>query len=315
MTAKPASGFEQMASSPSSPSSGAIDDLRRDDDDSNDGDRRRMKPSLSDAAAQLGRQGLEVFPLAPGTKVPRSGSAGFRDATTDAAQILEWWKAVPRANIGVRTTGLAIVDVDLYHPGSEESWDRLLDLTRSDSLLSTWVSRTGRGGRHLWYRLNDAEGRFLKNGYTSSLPIEGEIVHLAHLDMKSSGGSYVVAPPSVVPEGEYGWLRRGALAPAPNRTRGPKPQATRPAGTFSTARPFGSAKRVAAILDRIAAAPDGERNNTLNWGAFRMAEVVSAGVLRKQQAHSALLEAATEGGLESGEAERTINSAFAAQGL
>ena len=133
--------------------------------------------------------------------------------------------------------------------------------------------------------------------------------------MKSSGGSYVVAPPSVVPEGEYGWLRRGALAPAPNWMRGPKPQATRPAGTFSTARPFGSAKRITAILDRIATAPIGERNNTLNWGAFRMAEVVSARVLRKQQAYSALLEAATEGGLGSGEAERTILSAFAAQGL
>ena len=277
-----------------------------DDDDSNDGDRHRSRPTLLNAATELARHGLEVFPLTPGTKVPRRGSAGFRDATTDAAQILDWWKAVPQSNIGVRTTGLAIVDVDLYHPGTDESWNRLLDVTESESLPNTWVSRTGRGGRHHWYRLTDPEDRFLKNGYTSSLPIEGEIVHLAHLDMKSSGGSYVVAPPSVVPEGEYGWLRRGALAPAPNWMRGPKPQATRPAGTFSTARPFGSAKRITAILDRIATAPIGERNNTLNWGAFRMAEVVSARVLRKQQAYSALLEAATEGGLGSGEAERTI---------
>jgi len=315
VTVKPASGFEQMASSPSSPSSGAIDDLRRDDDDSNDGDRRRMKPSLSDAAAQLGRQGLEVFPLAPGTKVPHSGSAGFRDATTDAAQILEWWKAAPRANIGVRTTGLAFVDVDLYHPGSEESWDRLLDLTRSDSLLSTWVSRTGRGGRHLWYRLADPEDRFLKNGYTSSLPIDGEIVHLPHIDMKCSGGSYIVAPPSVVPEGDYAWPHRDAFAPAPNWLRGPKPQAARPAGSSCAPRPVVSARRIVAILEWVETAPVGQRNSTLNWGAFRMAEVVVMGVLRKQQAHDALLEAAIESGLGPREAERTILSAFTAQGI
>ncbi len=288
---------------------------RCDDDDSNDGHRRRMKPSLSDAAAQLGRHGLEVFPLAPGTKVPRSGSAGFRDATTDAAQILEWWKAVPRANIGVRTTGLAIVDVDLYHPGSEESWDRLLDLTRSDSLLSTWVSRTGRGGRHLWYRLNDAEGRFLKNGYMSSLPIEGEIVHLPHIDMKCSGGSYIVAPPSVVPEGDYAWLHRDAFAPAPNWLRGPKPQAARPAGSSRAPRPVVSARRIVAILEWVETAPVGHRNSTLNWGAFRMAEVVVMGVLRRRQAHDALLEAAIESGLGPREAERTILSAFTAQGI
>ena len=125
MTFEPVSGFEETASSPSSLSSDRDVNLMTtqcDDNDSNDGDSRREKPTLSNAATELGRHGLEVFPLAPGTKVPRNGSAGFRDATTDAAQILEWWRAIPRSNIGVRTSGLAIVDVDLYHPGIEESW-------------------------------------------------------------------------------------------------------------------------------------------------------------------------------------------------
>jgi hypothetical protein len=304
---------------PSSPSSLSLDrDLSLmithcDADDSNDGNRHRMESRLLDAAIELAREGLYVFPLAPRTKIPRSGSAGFRDATADIAQIRDWWNTDPQANIGVRTTGLAIIDADLYHPGSEESWQRLLDLSRSDSLPVTWVSRTGRGGTHHWYSLTAPEDRFLKNGYTSSLPIDGQIVRLPHIDMKCCGGSYVVAPPSEVPEGFYVWLQRDTIAPAPHWIRGPKPRTSQPSGRSLTPRVRGSAKRVAAICERIAIAPTGQRNHTLNWGAFYMAEVVLAGALGRQQAHDALLEAAIEAGLGSTEAETTILSAFAAQ--
>jgi len=44
-------------------------------------------------------------------------------------------------------------------------------------------------------------------------------------------------------------------------------------------------------------------------------EAPIAGVLGRQQAHDALLEAAIEAGLGSNEAEGTILSAFAAQGM
>ncbi len=304
---------------PSLPSSLSLDrDVNQmatqcDADDSNDGNRHRMESRLLDAATELAREGLYVFPLAPRTKIPRSGSSGFRDATTDIAQIRDWWNTDPQANIGVRTTGLAIIDADLYHPGSEESWGRLLDRTRSDSLPVTWVSRTGRGGTHHWYSLAAPEDRFLKNGYTSSLPIDGEIVRLPHIDMKCCGGSYVVAPPSEVPEGLYVWLQRDTIASAPDWIRGPKPQTAQPSGSSRTPRVRGSARRVAAICERIATSPTGQRNHTLNWCAFYMAEVVLAGALGRQQAHDALLEAAIEAGLGSTEAERTILSAFAAQ--
>ena len=288
---------------------------RCDADDSNDSNRHGMESCLLDAATDLARHGLYVFPLAPRTKIPRGGSAGFRDATTDIVQIRDWWNTDPQANIGIRTTGLAIIDADLYHPGSEESWQRLLNRTRSDSLPVTWVSRTGRGGTHHWYSLTEPEERFLKNGYTSSLPIDGEIVRLPHIDMKCCGGSYVVAPPSVVPKGAYMWLQRDTIAPAPDWLRGPQPQTVPAPGSSRRPRVMGSAKRVAAIFELIATAPIGQRNDMLNWGAFYMAEVVIAGVLGRQQAHDALLEAAIEAGLGSNEAERTILSAFAAQGM
>ena len=287
----------------------------RDNDDSNDAGRPDMKPRILDAAIELANRGLSVFPLAPGTKIPCRGSAGFHDATTDIDQIGEWWTASPDGNVGVRTVGLAVVDLDLYHPRARESWDRIIKMTRPESLPSSWTSRTGRGGMHRWYQLTDSEDRHLKNGYASQLPINGELVRLPHIDLKCSGGSYVVAPPSVVPQGAYSWLRRGMLATAPHWLRGPSRSLARPAETHRQFHVKGSAKRVASICEMVAAAPVAERNDTLNWGSFHMAEVVIAGVLKRQQAHDALLEAAIEAGLRSLEARRTILSAFTARGI
>ncbi len=286
----------------------------RDNDDSNDTCQRNMRPLvLFDAAIELANQGLDVFPLTPRTKIPRGGSKGFHDATTDIDQIREWWTTDPNANIGVRTVELAVLDLDLYRPQSGESWDRLLNLIHPESLLNTWVSHTGRGGRHYWYKLADSEERHLKSGYASHLPINGEIVHMPHIDLKCSGGSYVVAPPSVVPQGAYLWIRRGTLANAPKWLRGPRPLAVRRGGTLGAFDIKGSAKRVAAICEIVAAASVGQRNDTLNWGAFHIAEVVIAGALQPQQAHNAVLEAAIEAGLPLREAERTIVSAFKAR--
>lgn len=236
----------------------------RDNDDSNDASQSDMRARLLKAAIELANRGLSVFPLAPGTKIPCRGSAGFHDATTDTDQIRGWWTTGPLANVGVRTSRLAVVDFDLYQPQSEESWDRLLDLIHPESFPSTWVSRTGRGGKHYWYRLGESENRHLKNGYASHLPINGEIVRMPHIDLKCSGGSYVVAPPSVVPQGAYSWLRRGMLATAPDWLRGPSRSLAPRAETHREFQVKGSAKRVASICEMVASAPFGQRNDTLN---------------------------------------------------
>jgi hypothetical protein len=274
-----------------------------------------MRAQLLNAAIELADRGLSVFPLAPRTKIPRRGSRGLNDATRDIDQIHEWWTTDSQANIGVRTVELAVVDLDLYQPKSGESWDRLLNSVHPESFSNTWVSHTGRGGKHYWYKLADSEDRYLKSGYASCLPLNGEIVHTPHIDLKCSGGSYVVAPPSVVPQGAYQWIRRGILADAPKWLRGPRPPTVRLARTFGASGVKGSAKRVATICEIVAAASVGHRNNTLNWGAFHIAEVVIAGALQRQQAHNAVLEAAIEAGLSSQEAERTIRSAFVARGI
>jgi hypothetical protein len=286
-----------------------------DDHDSNDANRYKSASLLGDAAVEFAKEGLNVFPLARLTKVPRRGSAGLYEATDDIHQIREWWNADPYANIGVRTLRLAVVDLDSYQPQFSDSWDEFVVRTRPECLPATWVSRTGRGGSHYWYRLTDPEHRNLKNGYTSSLPIDGNTVRHPHIDLKCSGGSYVVAPPSVTHSGRYGWVRRGKLAGAPAWLRGPLPPSNRSLGAPPIARRGRPARRVAALLDLIAAAPVGERNSTLNWAAFRLADVVIAGMLSDDLARDSLLEAAADAGLPAREAERTIHSAFAARGL
>jgi hypothetical protein len=243
------------------------------------------------------------------------GSKGFLDATNDVTQIDRWWLEEPNANIGVRTVGLAVIDLDMYHAGWDESFRLFEELASPELLPDTWQSATGRGGRHHWYVLEDLASRHLKSGYTSRLPINGEIVPLPHIDLKCSGGSYIVAPPSVISEGTYTWLQKDDLAHAPRWLRGPAQEIPARAQRYQGVAVAGSAKRVEAICSIVATAPEGERNNTLNWGAYRLAEVVAAGVIPPHLAHDALVESAVGAGLAVREATRTILSAFNAKGI
>jgi len=61
------------------------------------------------------RNGWEVFPLVPNTKIPFEGSNGFKDATLDEQKIRESWAKEPNSNIGIRAghkSNLAFLDVD-----------------------------------------------------------------------------------------------------------------------------------------------------------------------------------------------------------
>ena len=178
-------------------------------------------------------------------------------------------------------------------------------------LHKTTTARTARGGVHHWFTLPDVDVRYLSNGYTSRLPINGEIVHLSGIDMKCGGRSYVVAPPSITNDGTYTWLGEGKTRPAPDWLRGPRPPSIVRTGARSSM-VFGSSRRIAALCDAVRAAPVGERNATLNWAAFRMADVVTAGVISRGLAHDALVESALEAGLSISEAQRTARSGLGA---
>jgi len=133
----------------------------------------------------LAELGYRVFPCADKKPLTKHG---FKEATSDPAQIDAWLAKWPHANWAIETTGLLIVDCD---PGSE-TWppneDHALDLAAAPTV------RTPRGGRHYYFRQPD--GANLGNSVSFLAP---------HVDTRGSGG-YVIAPPSANDGKAYSWV-------------------------------------------------------------------------------------------------------------
>lgn len=142
------------------------------------------------ALAYPERLGFPVFPIAPRGKLPliskRAGGSGFHDATTDSRQIEAWWKRWPGANIGIAlgdvAGGVFALDVD---PRAEGDANLAALLAQHSQLPHTLEACTGGGGRHIFFR-----------GDVGSGVLEEGVEH------KGNGG-YVVAPPSVHPNGRH----------------------------------------------------------------------------------------------------------------
>lgn len=162
-----------------------------------------MSADMLSAALRYARDGLEVFPLSPRRKTPLlsadDGGEGFHDATSDPRQITAWWTAHPSANIAIRPpAGTIVVDVD-PRSGGDEQLDTLI--ARHGALPATWRARTGSHGLHLWFRLPEPG------------PVRAQLAR--GIDLKTHTTGYLVAPPSVHPNGErYRWLSAPAGIPA-----------------------------------------------------------------------------------------------------
>lgn len=144
------------------------------------------------AALYYAGRGWQVFPITPGKKEPPL-CLWKADATTDQAIIKSWWHKTPDANVGIATgarSGIVVLDVDPRHGGDES----LLALTSENGKLPDTVeSMTGSGGRHIIFAHPGVE-----IGNTSNNPAQG-------LDIRGDGG-YIVAPPSLHPNGKkYEW--------------------------------------------------------------------------------------------------------------
>lgn len=254
--------------------------------------------SLPEAAAAYAAAGMAVFPCAPGAKRPLTRH-GFTDATTNVEQVGRWWRRWPEANIGLPTgrTGFDVVDIDVHPTGSGFT---ALARARRAGLAEAWsqLVRTPSSGVHLYFPASVEPPQ-----ESWSLPHE-------HLDFRGTGG-YVIAPPSLVTTRDgrqHGYILiatgahprpvdaaalRRLLAP-----RQPSRAATQRQGLTS-----GAGERLEAWL---AAQPEGNRNRALFWAACRQAE---AGI-PQDQTRERLGDAAAQAGLDEGEIEATVVSAY-----
>lgn len=153
------------------------------------------KPTpLQRAAADYIGRGLAVIPLRRGQKEPAT-IHGINDWSDNPGQVDVWWGRDAWYNVGIVTGqpsgGVFAIDLDVHdpaHSGIEtlRDWEAV-----HGALPETWEQVTGSGGRQLFYRAS----RTVRNSANGELGV----------DVRGDGG-FVVAPPSVHPNGEtYEW--------------------------------------------------------------------------------------------------------------
>lgn len=202
--------------------------------------------ALARSARWYARNGVAVFPLAPGGKRPLFRSAhdtpadqrecagrcgrdghGLYDGTVDLDRVEQWWTAAPQANIGLPTGHLFdVVDID-GPPGMRTYIDQIIhgscprrpdgvtpsccdhghDCHGSDALLVELVGK-----------VLGVAGTAGENGglhlYVRPTGDENGANIMPGIDYRGLGG-YVVAPPSRGRLGRYTWrqpLDLGLLA-------------------------------------------------------------------------------------------------------
>lgn len=150
------------------------------------------RTKMLEAALSYAEKGLPVFPLQFKSKVPGTTN-GVKDATTDFVQINKWWQEAPYANIGIAMgNGLIAIDIDVDRDKGEDGFESIRDWEKEHGELpETVMTLTGRGGNHMIYATNTPCGN--RTG----------VLH--GVDVRSDGG-YIVAPPSLHPNGSaYVW--------------------------------------------------------------------------------------------------------------
>lgn len=208
-----------------------------------------------EAALQYVALGYKVFPIVPRDKNPLTAH-GCKEATNDVATITGWWQKWPDANVGIACEGLFVIDVDPLPDGADNPWlesepGRLLKKSGCPMAI------TPRGGLH-FYCCAPA-GVTLKPGTSQIAP---------NVDHRTTGGSYVVAAPSVGESGnDYRW--EVPLDCSPDQLPLPpdsivellsKPKASKPKQTR------GTAKKSQAMTS----IPEGQRNSALASLAGKM---------------------------------------------
>lgn len=316
--------------------------------DWNDPDRDAVEPTPSEIWAAIefyAGRGWKVFPLSPGKKLPiipspheRGHSCrgqcgqdghGCYDGTSDLERLERWWRAYPKALIGL-ATGHQFDVLDVDFKVNEETGE----IADAGARIDSFADEHG----HDWGGMNDPE-RMMAVGTPSGglhlyvAPVIGA-GNRAPLDRALPGcdwrafGGLVVGPPSWSPKRQLryvwapghqhrepppcpGWLARLAR----KDERHPVAVAERARVTVEQrggdATPYAAAVLQGAAND-IASATEGTRNTTLNGAAYRVGRFVAGGELAEGYATTCLVAAALACGLGQSYAEGVIAYAFGA---
>lgn len=209
---------------------------------------------------------------------------GVKDATSEQAQVAEWWEAYPGANVALACGGNVYV-VDLDGPEGLEAWGQLC-AQHGTHPLHTRAAATGGGGRHLFYVPPVPD---LRNTHWKIAE---------HIDTRGAGG-YVLLAPSLHKSGRrYEWIEGAGTAEMPGWlvdlvTPKLATPAQPPRVRFGETTKYGWGV-LRGAEQRIAAAREGNRNSTLNDEAFMVGQWIGGGEIDPRGVFERLCAASTD---------------------
>jgi Bifunctional DNA primase/polymerase, N-terminal len=228
-------------------------------------------------------------------------------STSDPDQVARYWPDGANVGIACGPSNLVVIDLDTHGelpaewatPGVIDGRDvftQLLEWAGETHLPWTYWVATPSGGWHFYFTAPD--GDQIRNSAGKLGPL---------VDVRAAGG-YVVGAGSVIDGKPYvllddtdpvslpGWIAR-------ELTRPPVVTAVR----TKSERSGDPGKRLTGLARTVEQAPEGQRNDALNWAAYQARELVIQGTDPDQVAGE-LIAAACMAGLSETEARRTIAS-------
>lgn len=146
-------------------------------------------PAYADAAKSYVNAGLSVIPIKPRSKEALINWRPYQSRLPSMDQVETWWDQWPGAGVAIicgRVSGVVVLDVDIEQ-----------ELGPDFPIPPTPMVTTGSGGRHYYFRAPADLSRIPTANLRSHCNLEGEI---------RGDGAYVLAPPSIHPNGErYSW--------------------------------------------------------------------------------------------------------------
>lgn len=247
-------------------------------------------------------RGLSIIPLLPHKKCPAISSWKlYQERQATEAEICDWETRWPEANVGILTgaiNSLLVVDLD--------GVPALSSIRQMPEIRSGWAVKTPRGNHH-YLRLSTGQQ------YSNRVAI------LPGVDIRANGG-YVVGPGSIVAGSRYvdytTWPGTQSLPTVPDSLQCLLHQ-TQPVIPPPTRDKITAPNRYSAIAlerecSKVAHAPKGARNHTLNRSAYKIGRYIQLGTINPQLVEEELLRAATIAGIPNAEAKRTIASGIRA---